>query len=257
MFNRFPYTSITEINLDWIMRKLKEQISGLVASVNGMTGNVVLTASDVGALPDSYTPPAAPVDSVNGQTGTVVLTASDVGSLPDSYSSPVDSVNGQTGTVVLTASDVGAMPDTYTAPVSSVNGQTGAVVITAPVTSVNGQTGAVTIPQAITYDISSQFTATADCTLTRLHAWTLAGMVFVSYVVTIDTSIPSTNVPIFNIPSDYAPTYVDGQSLIDALAYHSDDAIYRMSASGLTNTVYAVTTGLPAGTIRGEIFWRV
>lgn len=257
MFNRFPYTSITEINLDWIMRKLKEQISGLVASVNGMTGNVVLTASDVGALPDSYTPPAAPVDSVNGETGVVVLTASDVGALPDSYSSPVDSVNGQTGTVVLSASDVGAMPDTYTAPVTSVNGQTGAVIITAPVTSVNGQTGAVVIPAAVTYDISSQFTATADCTLTRLHAWALAGMVFVSYVVTIDNSIPGSNVPIFNIPSDYAPTYVDGQSVIDALAYHSDDTIYRMSASGLTNSVYAITTGLPAGTIRGEIFWRI
>ena len=229
MFNRFPYTDFNKVNLDWIMRKLKEQISGLVASVNGMTGNVVLTASDVGALPDSYTPPAAPVESVNGQTGTVELTAS----------------------------DVGAMPDSYTPPVTSVNGQTGAVTITAPVTSVNGQTGAVTIPSAITYDISSQFTATADCTLTRLHAWTLAGMVFVSYVVTIDNSIPSSNVPIFNIPSAYAPTYVDGQSLIDAFAYHSDDTIYRMSASGLTNTVYAVTTGLPAGTIRGEMFWRV
>ena len=229
MFNRFPYTDFNKLNLDWIMRKLKEQVSTAVNSVNGKTGIVVLNANDVGALPDSYTPPAAPVDSVNGQTGTVVLTAS----------------------------DVGAMADTYTAPVSSVNGQTGAVTITAPVTSVNGQTGAVVLPTAVSYDISSQFTATADCTLTRLHAWTLAGMVFVSYVVTIDNSIPSNNVPIFNIPVDYAPTYVDGQSLIDAFAYHSDDAIYRMSASGLTNTVYAVTTGLPAGTIRGEIFWRV
>ena len=257
MFNRFPYTDFNKLNLDWIMRKLKEQVSTAVNSVNGKTGIVVLNANDVGALPDSYTPPAAPVDSVNGQTGTVVLTASDVGAMADTYTAPVASVNGQTGTVVLTASDVGAMADTYTAPVSSVNGQTGAVTITAPVTSVNGQTGAVVLPTAVSYDISSQFTATADCTLTRLHAWTLAGMVFVSYVVTIDNSIPSNNVPIFNIPVDYAPTYVDGQSLIDAFAYHSDDAIYRMSASGLTNTVYAVTTGLPAGTIRGEIFWRV
>lgn len=257
MFNRFPYTDFNKINLDWIMRKLKEQVSTAVNSVNGKTGTVVLDYSDVGALPDTYTPPSSPVDSVNGQTGTVVLTATDVGALPDTYAAPVDSVNGKTGTVVLAATDVGALPDTYTAPVTSVNGQTGAVTVTAPVTSVNGQTGTVVIPSAVTYDISTQFTATADCTLTRLHAWTLAGMVFVSYVVTIDNSIPSTNVPIFNIPSDYAPTYVDGQSLIDAFAYHSDDAIYRMSASGLTNTVYAVTTGLPAGTIRGEIFWRI
>lgn len=134
MFNRFPYTSITEINLDWIMRKLKEQISGLVASVNGKTGNVVLDASDVGALPDSYTP-TYPVRSVNNYTGDVMLTAADVGALPDDYVPPtsVNSVNGQTGTVVLTADDVGALPDDYVPsyPVTSVNGKTGAVTLTA------------------------------------------------------------------------------------------------------------------------------
>lgn len=78
MFNFFPNTDFNKVNLDWIMRKLKEQISGLVASVNGMTGDVTLTASDVGALPDNY---AAPVDSVNGQTGEVVLSADDVGAV--------------------------------------------------------------------------------------------------------------------------------------------------------------------------------
>ena len=58
-----------------------------------------------------------------------MLTASDVGALPDTYTAPVTSVNGQTGAVVLTASDVGALPNTYTAPVTSVNGQTGAVTV--------------------------------------------------------------------------------------------------------------------------------
>jgi len=67
------------------------------------------------------------VQSVNGKTGAVVLGASDVGALPDTYSAPVSSVNGKTGAVQLTASDVGAKPSSYTAPVSSVNGQTGAV----------------------------------------------------------------------------------------------------------------------------------
>ena len=139
--SRYPYTSYTNINLDWIMRKLKninpaglenpvsydaqsptpeEQqqardnigIAYPVDSVNGQTGTVVLTATDVGALPDSYTPPGAPVDSVNGQTGTVVLTATDVGALPDSYTppaAPVDSVNGNTGAVVRSFGDVGAI----------------------------------------------------------------------------------------------------------------------------------------------------
>lgn len=31
---------------------------GAVSSVNGQTGEVVLTAADVNALPDSYTPPS-------------------------------------------------------------------------------------------------------------------------------------------------------------------------------------------------------
>ena len=141
--NKPPYTTMQQLNLDWVLSKLKtllhlvpddgavgqilrrtrdgaewsdEQGGGAVESVNGQTGAVVLDASDVGALPDSY---VAPVTSVNGQTGAVVIPTG----------GNVDSVNGQTGTVVLDAADVGALPDSYVAPVTSVNGQTGAVVI--------------------------------------------------------------------------------------------------------------------------------
>lgn len=178
---RYPGTSFTNINLDWIMRKLNEQISGLVASVNGKTGNVVLDYTDVGALPDTYTPPAAPVDSVNGQTGTVVLDYTDVGALPDTYTppaAPVQSVNTQTGDVVIPVPPSGGTTgqvlakDTNTdydyswqtvsagGAVDSVNGQTGTVVLdandvgalpdtyTAPVSSVNGNTGAVVLSAA-------------------------------------------------------------------------------------------------------------
>ena len=178
---RYPGTSFTNINLDWIMRKLNEQISGLVASVNGKTGNVVLDYSDVGALPDTYTPPAAPVDSVNGQTGTVVLDYTDVGALPDTYTppaAPVQSVNTQTGDVVLPVPPAGGSAGQVLAKdtnddydyswqtvsgggaVDSVNGQTGTVVLdasdvgalpstyTPPVTSVNGNTGAVVLSAA-------------------------------------------------------------------------------------------------------------
>lgn len=57
--------------------------SGAVASVNGnlpdQNGDVALTASDVGALPDNY---QAPVTSVNGATGAVNLGAADVGAVP-------------------------------------------------------------------------------------------------------------------------------------------------------------------------------
>lgn len=49
---------------------------GAVTSVNTKTGDVVLTASDVGALPTSYT---APVVSVASRTGAVTLVKGDVG----------------------------------------------------------------------------------------------------------------------------------------------------------------------------------
>lgn len=57
------------------------------------------------SLGNMFTPP---VLSVNGQTGAVVLDASDVGALPDTYEAPVTSVNGKDGVVVLEAADVGA-----------------------------------------------------------------------------------------------------------------------------------------------------
>ena len=79
-------------------------IEAPVMSVNGETGEVVLDAEDVGALPDN----TSYVSSFNGSTGAVT------------YSAPVTSVNGQTGAV------------TVTIPVTSVNGQTGAVVLSIP-----------------------------------------------------------------------------------------------------------------------------
>lgn len=61
--------------------------SGAVSTVNGVSpdssGNIQLTASDVGALPTSY---QAPVTSVNGDNGDVNLTAADVAAVPVSGS---------------------------------------------------------------------------------------------------------------------------------------------------------------------------
>src|SRR5690625_101145 len=68
-----------------------------VTSVAGKTGAVTLVASDVGALPDDYTPPAAPVQSVNGETGAVQLSAADVGALPTSYAPAIADVAGLQG----------------------------------------------------------------------------------------------------------------------------------------------------------------
>ena len=143
-----------------------------VQSVNGKQGIVVLTATDVGAMPSSYT---APVTSVNTKTGNVVLTASDVGALSDQTtiptktsdltndsgfitSAPVTSVNSKTGAVVLSAADVGAytkpaggIPKTdLTAAVQASLDKADTALQSAPVTSVNGSTGAVVIGNATT-----------------------------------------------------------------------------------------------------------
>lgn len=157
--------------------------SAPVTSVNSKTGAVSLSASDVGALPSTYT---APVTSVDGKTGDVqimpsggtagqVLTKTASGTAWQTVSGggAVDSVNGQTGTVVLDAEDVGALPDTTTAAdlgayvkpsggipksdlasaVQTSLGKADTALQSAPVTSVNGQTGAVTTPNT-TYSIS-------------------------------------------------------------------------------------------------------
>lgn len=76
--------------------------SAPVTSVNSKTGAVSLSASDVGALPDSTTIPTKTSDLTN-----------DSGFL----TSAVTTFNGQSGAV------------TYTAPVTSVDGKTGAVTV--------------------------------------------------------------------------------------------------------------------------------
>ena len=176
---KFPFTTLQQCNLDWIMQKLHDilkfmpmngsagdvlqrnvdgaawmPISAVSLDIHGLTtipdveavdelaiydnsqqGNFKITVSD---LLDN-----APVTSVNGQTGDVVLTIPSV---------PVTSVNGQTGDVVLSiptdTSDLNNDSGFITAaqaPVQSVNGQTGNVIVSGggAVDSVNGQTGTV------------------------------------------------------------------------------------------------------------------
>ena len=156
-----PYHTLQELNLDWILTQIKNMLrfipddgsvgqilrrtahgaewsneqgggGGAVNSVNGQTGDVVLTASDVGALPDT-TPIPTKTSDLNNDSGFIT-----------SAQAPVQSVNGQTGTVTLSiptkTSDlnndsgfVDAAGAAAAAPVQSVNGQTGAVSLAIPV----------------------------------------------------------------------------------------------------------------------------
>lgn len=115
-------------------------------SINSVTLIGNKTPADFGLYGTNNAPPY-PVKSVNTKIGDVVLTASDVGALPDTTviptktsdltndsgfltSAPVSSVNGKTGAVVLNASDVNALPNTTTY-VSTVDGSSGAVTTNA------------------------------------------------------------------------------------------------------------------------------
>lgn len=157
-----------------------------VTMVNNKTGNVILNASEVGALPSSTVVPtrtsqltndsgyitSAPISSVDGKTGAVTVLPTggtsgqvlskasgsnyDVTWTTVSGGGAVDSVNGQTGVVVLDADDVGALPDSTAIPTktSDLTNDSGYITSAgAPVQSVNGQTGAVTTPNT-TYTLS-------------------------------------------------------------------------------------------------------
>lgn len=141
-------------------------VVGKVDSVNGKTGDVTLTAVDVGAVPVGEGGIIG-VASVNGRSGNVTLTSEDVGlgnldnerqysaSNPPPY--PVASVNGKTGAVNLTANDIGARPSDWTPSKSNVGlglvenerQYSAANPPPYPVTAVNGQTGDVAVQPSI------------------------------------------------------------------------------------------------------------
>ena len=139
---------------------------GKVDSVNGKTGDVTLTAVDVGAVPMGESGIIG-VAAVNGRSGNVTLTSEDVGlgnldnvrqystENPPPY--PVSSVNGKTGAVTLTADDVGARPSDWTPSKSNIGlgmvenerQYSAANPPPYPVTSVNGQTGDAAVQSCI------------------------------------------------------------------------------------------------------------
>lgn len=135
MFNEFPYTNFHELNLDWIIKKVKEAYSpdnppeGIVLSVNGEDGNVILYQDAIIHFPD-VTEGTWNIHRIAGGA------SSGIQFLPNK-------AQRISGAQRLDMYDAGNPPP-Y--PVNSVNGQTGDVTIQIPVQSVNGQTGVVVIP---------------------------------------------------------------------------------------------------------------
>lgn len=119
LFENFPYTNLQQLNLNWIIKKLKEVENGTVLSVNGMTGNVILYEGQSVQLPglenvqtwaiwrnmnnraSGIQLTETGVEWVDGSNRVRLLTSADIPS-----DAGVISLNGETGVVVITGEDV-------------------------------------------------------------------------------------------------------------------------------------------------------
>ena len=139
MFEHFPYTNLHDLNLDWIIQKVKEAYSpdnppeNVVMSVNGESGDVILYKNAQVALPD-----------ISGTQWNIYRGVGDGESIEGiqfEEGEPAKRISGTHRYQIYDSNN----PPPY--PVTQVNGQTGNVVISIPVQSVNGQTGVITLYQ--------------------------------------------------------------------------------------------------------------
>lgn len=129
----------------------KPQINSVTLSGNKSAADLGLAPAGAYVKPSGGIPasdlasgviPTVPVQSVNGQTGAVVLSASDVGA--GTYSKPSGGIPKTDLASAVQTSLGKADTALQSAPVTSVNGQTGAVSLTIPSTA--GDVGAIAAP---------------------------------------------------------------------------------------------------------------
>ena len=113
----------TSVALDWLINIVLSFVRSMITSINGKKGgDITLTAKDVKARPDDWMPSAA-----------------DVGALPNTYTPPVTSVNGKTGAVTISGAELTTY-ETYDANAKQPN------VITMSWLRNNGDTPAQNLP---------------------------------------------------------------------------------------------------------------
>lgn len=244
-----------------------------VSSVNGKSGAVVLTASDLSSYTKAeadakfVTSTSSGVTSVNGMSGTVVLNAGNIGAYTKAEADgkyalisqipavPVTSVAGKTGAVTLNAADVGALSQaagdaryvqTTAVPVVSVNGKTGTVVLNSgdvgavPTTAVGAASGVASldsgskIPSGQLPDQSATYVATS-----RIGA--------ASGVASLDSGskIPSGQIP--SLSSTYVATSTLGAA--SGTATLDSSGKVTISQAGRNDTGIYVPAGWGS-------FWR-
>lgn len=172
---KFPFTSMQQFNLDWIMQQLHKMLQFM--PMNGVAGDVLqrnvdgavwmpLTSVSLDIHSMSTIPEVEGADELaiydNSLQGNYKGTVADILALV-----PVSSVNGQTGAVVLSipsdtsdltngAGFVDAAGAAAAAPVQSVNGQTGTVVVSDNLNFVSSNMGYYSVTGSIT-NTSSHF----------------------------------------------------------------------------------------------------
>ena len=192
---KFPFTSLQQLNLDWIMQTLHKILD--IIPMNGVAGDVLQRTVDgaawqpLAAVSLDIHSMTAMTDAVAGNDelpiyddslqGNYKVTVSDL--MPQA---PVQSVNGQTGDVALTAADVSALPDTTVIPTdtSDLTNTAGFVdaagaAAAAPVQSVNGQTGAVitkdlffdNVQDTVTVSIDTSIDPSNDATINSQYVY--------------------------------------------------------------------------------------
>ena len=134
LFQNFPYCDLQVLNLDFILRELKEIENGGVISVNGQTGEVILYEDANVVLP-----------SITENTWSIARTANGtVAGIHFNNDGTAYIINGQNLAKIYTQDN----PPPY------------------PVTSVNGQTGDVNL-------FEGQYIRLPDLTEIQMQNWTL------------------------------------------------------------------------------------
>ena len=110
LFQQFPFTNLHELNLDWLIKAIKDLGEHAVLSVNGETGDVILYKSENIVFPEVTADTWRMVRVADGHTAGIMFqngllyvmydnAAERVYTVDHPPAYPVTSVNGQTGAV--------------------------------------------------------------------------------------------------------------------------------------------------------------
>lgn len=256
----------------------------MVNYVRAMMPSVPTTLSSFTNDSNFITSAGAPVQSVNGKTGTITLTASDVSALPSS-TVYVSSVDGSSGAITTNAvkyteqtltdtqktqarTNIGAGTSSFSGDYNDLTNQPTIPTMTsqltnnsnyitvsgAPVQSVNGKTGAVSLsasdvgalPDTVTIPSPNDSTITIQKNGTTVDSFTTNAATDKS----INITVPTTASEVGAVPTSRT---VNGKALsADITLTASDVSALPASTTSLKNPKAITFTGASTGTYDGS-----